>query len=213
MLKLSLGKGQNLYIFSDPHYNHKNICRGVSSWGRDDLTRDFETLSHMNDIIVNNINSRVGPDDILLCLGDWSFGGFDSIREFRDRIICENIYLILGNHDHHIESNRDNIQDEFISVSHYEYIEIKEYDGVKTQMVACHYPIASWNNMNRGVIHIHGHVHLPPLDKMGEGKHLDVGVDGNNLEIYSLAEVKNLMKDKPVGKLVLPSDHHEKEVR
>lgn len=213
MLKLSLEKGQNLFIFSDPHYNHKNMCRGVSSWGSDDLTRDFKTLDHMNSTIVNNINYRVKPDDILLCLGDWSFGGFESIREFRNRIVCENIYLILGNHDHHIEKNRDSVQNEFISVSHYEFIEVKEADGTKTQFIACHYPIASWNNMNRGMIHIHGHVHLPPHQKMGKGKHIDVGMDGNNLEVYSLSEIKHLMKDKPVGKLTLPSDHHEKEVR
>ena len=35
----------------------------------------------------------------------WSFNGFDKIIEFRNRLNCKNIHLILGNHDTHIEKN------------------------------------------------------------------------------------------------------------
>ena len=31
----------------------------------------------MNSTIVNNINNCAMPDDTLICLGDWSFGGFE----------------------------------------------------------------------------------------------------------------------------------------
>ena len=118
-MKLEIPKGVNVWFTSDTHYNHKNICRGVSNWEAGRGTRDFATLQKMNEVIVNQINSKVMEDDILFHLGDWSFGGFESITEFRNRIVCKNIHLILGNHDHHIENNADGVQDLFASVNQY----------------------------------------------------------------------------------------------
>jgi calcineurin-like phosphoesterase family protein len=43
-------------------------------------TRDFDSLDKMNTAIVNNINELVGQDDVLIHLGDWSFGGFEQIE-------------------------------------------------------------------------------------------------------------------------------------
>jgi calcineurin-like phosphoesterase family protein len=100
-----------VWITSDTHYSHKNICRGTTNWRLPDgskpeeQTRPFETIDKMNAAIVNNINSVVGQDDVLIHLGDWSFGGFENIEEFYHRLICKNIHLILGNHDHHIDRN------------------------------------------------------------------------------------------------------------
>ena len=112
----------------------------------------------MNESIINGINWNVGQDDILICLGDWSFGGFEYIEEFRNRIVCKNVHLVLGNHDHHIERNRGDIRKIFTSVSDYETLIID-----KRTFRLFHYPIQSWNGMNNGDIHLHGHVHLPPL--------------------------------------------------
>ena len=91
----------NVWITSDTHYSHKNICRGVTDWRMPDgsipisQTRDFPTIQKMNDAIVNNINNVVMQDDILIHLGDWSFGGFQSIPEFMGRLVCKNVYLFL----------------------------------------------------------------------------------------------------------------------
>ena len=101
---IKLDKEEKVWITSDTHYGHTNICRGVTNWRlpNGDIpvnqTRDFLTIDKMNATIVNNINGIVGQDDILIHLGDWSFGGFENIEEFRNRIICQNIHLILGNH-------------------------------------------------------------------------------------------------------------------
>jgi calcineurin-like phosphoesterase family protein len=50
---------------------------------------------------------------------------------------------------------------------------------------------------------------LPPNLRTGAGKHLDVGVDGNDLKPISLNEVLNIMKGKQIKGLILPNDHHE----
>ena len=117
-MKLNLNKGQRLWFTSDTHYNHSNICIATTRWtDADSVTRDFASLEKMNEELVYWINHNVAQDDILIHLGDWSFGGFENIKEFRDRIVCQNIHLILGNHDGHIEKNKDNICNIFSSVN------------------------------------------------------------------------------------------------
>jgi calcineurin-like phosphoesterase family protein len=170
----------------------------------------------MNTALVDNINNKVGENDILIHLGDWSFGGFEMIEQFRSRIVCKNIHLVLGNHDHHIERNKEGIQSLFSSVQNYLKLEVRKPVS-KTMMerfnfVCMHYPIASWHDMNQGVIHLHGHVHLPSDIRVADGKAMDVGVDGNGLEPISLDEVLSLMEKQPIRKLELPKDHHEKRI-
>lgn len=217
-MKIKLLPHQRVWFTSDTHYKHSNICRGTSNWPDGSKTRDFDTLDHMNEMIINNINHLVREDDLLFHLGDWSFGGYENIAEFRERILCKNIHLLLGNHDHHIERDKGGIQKLFSSVNEYLRLEllipnepnqINPDKIIKKTFVLCHYPIASWHDMNRGVIHLHGHVHLGPDQKLHAGKTMDVGMDGNGLNPYSLQEIAKTMRDRPVRCLVLPTDHHE----
>ena len=224
-MKITLEKGQRLFFTSDTHYGHKNICRGVSNWKTHDgetpinQTRPFDTLEQMNARIVAGLNASVGENDILIHSGDFSFGGFENIEIFRNRIVCKNIHLVLGNHDHHIERNRGGVKNYFKSVNdiltlHVEmYKESKKDPKIVHTFEISHYPIASWKNMNEGVIHLHGHVHLPPHKRLSEGKGMDIGIDGNNMDPISLEEVLSIMENQPIRKLSLPSDHHEERLR
>jgi calcineurin-like phosphoesterase family protein len=218
-MKIELKPHQRLWFTSDTHYNHTNICRATTSWtDADSVTRDFNSLEMMNEELVYWINHNVAQDDILIHLGDWSFGGFESVKAFRDRIICQNVHLVLGNHDHHIQRNKDNIQSLFSSVQEYLYLEVKRPGTTKKDamdrfaFVCMHYPIASWINMNNGVIHLHGHVHLPNHLRVADGKAMDVGVDGNSLEPIDLDSILRIMNKQPIAKLSLPKDHHEKRL-
>ena len=197
-----------VWITSDTHYSHKNICRGVTNWRTKDgkipieSTRDFNTIEDMNSVIVDNINSKIGPDDTLIHLGDFSFGGFDKIGQFLDRLVCKNIHLVLGNHDHHIKNNRENIHDRFLSVQNYLEVNIGG-----ANFVLSHYPLCSWNQLSKGAIQLHGHVHLPTNKKWGNGKRLDVGVDGNNYQPYKLSEIVHMMDRREVRSEIV-NDHH-----
>ena len=222
MWKIKLEKGQKLFFTSDTHYNHTNICRGITNWRRKDgsipieQTRDFKTLERMNSTIVYNINATVGQDDILIHLGDWSFGGFESIKEFRDRIVCKNIYLLYGNHDHHIENNRQGIQGIFTNTSQYQMLTVEIDNGKagKTihEFVLMHYPMCSWHNMNKGRFHLFGHVHLPSDKKKMGGRSMDVGMDGNDLTPYEMNDVVRMLSGRPVQSNKLPLDHHEERL-
>lgn len=206
---IKIDKDRKVWIISDTHFGHKNICRGVTEWRLQDgsvpiaQTRDFNNIGEMNDAIVNGINSVVGQDDVLIHLGDWSFGGFENVKIFRDRIVCQEIHLILGNHDHHIENNRGDCQELFASVNHYTKLMYK-FDT----LVLMHYPIDSWDGLNKGHIHLHGHVHLPTGKIFGKGRRMDVGIDGSLFFApYSLDNVIKIVKLREI-KSNMDNDHH-----
>jgi len=208
---LKIENDRKVWVTSDTHYSHTNICRGITNWRLpngdvpEKQTRPFETLDKMNASIVNNINEVVGQDDVLIHFGDWAFSGFDKIQEFHDRLICKNIHLILGNHDHHIDSNKNNIRNLFLSVSWFEQL---NYMGETIEM--CHYPISSWNGLKKGRIMLHGHCHLPNEKKISNGRRMDVGMDGHlEFRPYNLLkEIMNPMKKIPIGSELGSDDHH-----
>ena len=210
---------QRIFFTSDTHYGHANICSAASNWQSESTqrqTRQFPSLDAMNTALVNNINGVVGEDDILIHLGDWSFGGFDNIAEFRNRIHCRNIHLVYGNHDHHQRNNRDNIQSLFSSCHDYLPLDLRIHsmEGknsrvTRHRIVCMHFPIASWDGMSRGDAHFHGHVHLPPHQRLGKGRSLDVGVDGNGLTPIKVGKALDMVYKQPIHNLSLPSDHHQ----
>jgi hypothetical protein len=67
--------------------------------------------------------------------------------------------------------------------------------------------------MNKGVIHLHGHVHLPSNRKFGAGKKMDVGMDGHEefRPYHILREIIPLMnKRKSISDM--PEDHHSERL-
>lgn len=176
---LKIEDNRKVWISSDFHYNHKNICRGISQWKDNkgnvpkNSTRNFKTIDEMNETIVKNINNCVNKDDVLIFLGDFSFGGFEYIKKFREKIKCSEIHFVYGNHDHHIINNRENCQSLFKSCQW--FLQLK-YKNETIELF--HYPILSHNSLTSGRIHLHGHSHLRN-DKKIKYRRMDVGIDGH----------------------------------
>lgn len=212
---IKIDKDIKVWITSDTHYNHSNICLATTKWRNLDgsipykQVRDFSSLDKMNSVIVDNINDVVNQDDVLIHLGDWSFGGFEMIEEFHNRLICKNIHLVLGNHDHHIDRNRNDVQKLFSSVNWFTQL---EYMGETLELM--HYPISSWNGLRKGRIHIHGHCHLPNHLKINNGRRIDCGMDGHpEFRPYDLLkEIINPMRKVEIGSELGGIDHHTNEV-
>jgi|688.fasta_scaffold00852_66 calcineurin-like phosphoesterase family protein len=195
----------NIWITSDTHFGHAGIVRGTTHWrimdadGNKivplDAVRDFDTVEEMNEMMISNINDCVGEHDTLFHMGDWSFGGFENISEFRYRINCKNIHFIIGNHDHHIESNKENIRRFFASVNSYNEVNVAHKSG-NLKLVLCHYPIVSWNNMRKNSYMIHGHQHLKGDQRFGNGKRMDVGMCGHpEFRPYNLDEIVEILRN------------------
>jgi calcineurin-like phosphoesterase family protein len=195
----------NIWITSDTHFGHAGIVRGTTHWrimdadGNKivplDAVRDFDTVEEMNEMMISNINDCVGEHDTLFHMGDWSFGGFENISEFRYRINCKNIHFIIGNHDHHIESNKENIRRFFASVNSYNEVNVAHKSG-NLKLILCHYPIVSWNNMRKNSYMIHGHQHLKGDQRFGNGKRMDVGMCGHpEFRPYNLDEIVEILRN------------------
>jgi calcineurin-like phosphoesterase family protein len=175
------------------------MVRGVTKWRDEngnipfDKVRDFDTLEDMNISMINNINNNVKEDDLLFHGGDWSFGGEQCVPEFRRLINCKNIYLILGNHDHHIENK-----------SEYRKLFTGVYDKLRLmidnqEFELNHEPIASWTNIRKGSIMLFGHCHLSNENKMAFGKSMDIGIDGHpEFRPYKLSEIMEIMDKQPI---------------
>lgn len=199
MIKFN-SKEHDIWFTSDTHYWHKNITYGESVWkNKETGCRKFNTTQEMSRHIVYQINKYVDKDAILFHLGDWSFGGINNIWNFRKQINCKNIYLVSGNHDHHIIKNAElpnvrrvepysqTLEDgKPISGEYPDYVlaqslfknvftnQIVELEIDHYLFLLLHYPMQNWDDRHKQSIHLHGHTHgtLPLIPYR-----LDVGLD------------------------------------
>ena len=209
------------YYCSDPHAFHGNImkfCRRVKFMTEADrkaflaveagdgdmrsLRMSDESIHIMNVGLADSVNARVGPNDTLWCLGDWAFGNGReyerNARWFRDQIQCRHIHFVWGNHDDRT------IRDLFSAT--YDQAEVRE---AGTRITLNHYPMVTWNGQHRGSvaepnIHLYGHVHALyqndpaacPL-KFGDAwAALDVGFDGHDYQVWTLAEILERLRPR-----------------
>lgn len=122
--------------------------------------RGFKSNEEMNEYIIEKWNSKVRPCDEVVVLGDISFGKGKETNEVLERLNGK-IYLIRGNHDGFILSDKRFNAERFEWVR--EYTELND-DGRK--VVLCHYPIFCYNGQyrtddkaNPKTYMLYGHVH------------------------------------------------------
>ena len=191
------------WFTSDTHYGHTNIVRGTSKWESLERCRDFDTVEEHNNILVQNINRVVKQNDILWHMGDWSFAGKPKILEFFNRINCNNIHLILGNHDHHIAKKGTPEANLFLTVDN-----LLERKICGQTMVLCHYSMRTWHKGHHGSWMLYGHSHgtLPPYGQKMRGnrekelfKTMDVGIDTHKeFRPYHIDELRAIMDKRSI---------------
>ena len=209
MNKSTYAKYDNHHVCSDIHLNHKNIAlycpesRGqfVKQTGADaDGTPTYtHYIDEMNEQIISNWNSVVQPDDHTFIVGDFAMGIIDKAPALIKRMNGAKT-LIRGNHDHKIVQHPE-VNELFIDVRDYLCFNV-----LKTPVVMCHFPFASWDRQSQGAVHLHGHLHSPAGKlHIAPGRIMDVGIDGNNLFPRELeATVQYLIDTFPPR-----GDHHQ----
>ncbi len=175
MLKFN---NQNVFLSSDFHLQHKNICKGSSNWPDPENCRDFANPDEMWEVIRNNINAVVKSNDVFLNLGDIIFGDKSNLTQYMNELNCDNHMLIYGNHDKwlHKPDNR-NYKDLFsLGCFHGQDILV---DG--RRIVLQHFAQLSWDEQHRGTIMCHGHSHnnMRYPKELLNSKIIDVGVDSD----------------------------------
>ncbi len=206
----------DVWLTSDTHFGHSNICSASSSWSGKKGTRDFDSLDEMDETLLKNINSRLKKDSILLHAGDWSFGGEDNIWKFREKITCDNIYLTYGNHDHHIQRNQPfkngvRPKELFIRTENVLNFSIQRTKSSKKETIMMsHYAHLVWDRSHHGSLHVFGHSHAS-INGHEVGKSMDIGVDNAFLKFgeyrpFHILEVLKILDAKEIHKI----DHHDR---
>lgn len=219
------------YITSDTHFGHGNIIkychrpflaeidkeefvRRGNSWHNGDWKGEKsskwrlspESIKMMDDHLIDQINKQVQEQDVLWVLGDWCFAKkdvyYEVARSYRERIRCQTVNLIYGNHDH------GKIGDLFNEAYHMYNLRVNN-----NLFVLCHYAMAVWDGSHRGSICLYGHSHSEAesnLEKMMPGRRaMDVGVDNaakilGEYRPFSINEILQHINNKPG----FAFDHH-----
>jgi calcineurin-like phosphoesterase family protein len=152
--------GQKVFFTADLHLGHRNIIGYCN--------RPFSDGEEMDSRIISSINETIGQNDILYVIGDFCHKGGTALS-YRERIACQNVHIILGNHDEPTKFVTG-----FASVTHQKMILYKNQ-----KIFMCHYPMRSWSGSYRKSWMLYGHVHgrLHREDVISGTLTLDVGVD------------------------------------
>ena len=189
-----------IWFTADTHFGHTNILGGGQ--------RPFDSIDQMNARLISAINDRVSCRDTLYILGDFSYRTTvaESLR-LRERINCQHIRLIRGNHDkdwgmlepapREAAKGKKRSAPASPAAGPFEavldYAELKPGECHGTRMVLSHYPMLSWNGKRRGSIQLHGHIHADRRynERNRERGILryDVGVDANGYAPVSRDEI------------------------
>lgn len=136
------------WITSDLHFGHQNImkfCPQARARFNNDVT-------YMNEQMVLEWNTLISPEDTVYILGDVAFLPGEVAARYMNR--CEgNKILIEGNHDRKLLNDR-RFRECFTEV--HQYLRLV-YEG--TVVILSHYPFLEWDQMHRGSLHFHGHLH------------------------------------------------------
>jgi calcineurin-like phosphoesterase family protein len=186
---------QNIFLTSDLHLGHRNIAGPKTSTWKTGY-RNFDSVEEMDALIIDNINQ------VLYIVGDFAMGGHHKIPDYRRRIVCENIHIVLGNHDEHIPK----YSEFFSSISAGKLIYVN-----KQGIYLHHYSCRVWEGSHKGYFHAYGHSH-GSLERTPWGRSMDVGIDNcyrifKEYRPFSFDEVALLLEDRPTA---FP-DHHSSE--
>jgi calcineurin-like phosphoesterase family protein len=176
------------WVTSDLHFGHKNImkfCPVTRARFRDDG-------AYMNETMIKEWNDLIAPEDLVYILGDVAFmSGSDAGRTVM-RLNGTKI-LVEGNHD------RKTLQDvtfrnAFAEV--HKYLDIN-YNG--TKVVMFHYPICEWDQMHRGSVHLHGHLH-GGVSGMEKFRCRDMGIDATGMIAMNMDDaIRDALKGEIKG--------------
>lgn len=141
------------WFTSDHHFWHGNIVRMCNR--KLNNQREFENLEEMHEELIRRWNERIGKNDIVYHLGDFSFRRCTGLLRRLIARLNGRIILILGNHDQN--EARRYIEAGFYDVTWHKRINLQGY-----KLMLQHYPRFPWVNAKaaKADIIVHGHTHV-----------------------------------------------------
>lgn len=207
------------FFTADHHFGHANILKYEDANRRNAHGGRFASIARHDDHLIAQWNSVVSPDDLVYCLGDFSFKQ-SIMASVLPRLNGYKV-LIAGNHDPffkrltsplsikmHYEAYIDALSIGFQEVHLGLYIEVQGIGSVRMAHFPYHpsepLPLyeqshaAHWGEPGDEALLLHGHIHSqwktktePDMPPM-----INVGIDMWNLRPVSEAEVVRLYKQE-----------------
>lgn len=168
-----------IYFISDTHFSHNNVIKFCS--------RPFNNAEEMDEQLIRNWNSIVGPNEEVYHLGDVAFCSGEKVVNILNRLNGK-IYLVAGNHD------KKNIKN-YKFCKRFEWIkDYYELNYNKKSYVLFHYQILNWNGKHHKTRHLFGHSHGKGQPN---GLSYEVGVDNPYVNFFpiSIDDIESLMEE------------------
>jgi len=176
------------FLTADLHFNHGGTPGIIGL-----CHRPFADVADMNTGLVARWNAVVGPKDTVRVLGDFGFRGQEPLRPIFDALNGTK-HLVIGNHD---KKNKEVLKLPWKTQT---FLDVLRCDGHR--VVLCHYPLESWEYVQKGYLHAHGHCHGSL--KRVIAHRFDVGVDCWDFQPVPL----QVLVDLAAAQAFAPQDHH-----
>lgn len=154
-------------------------------------------MKEVTEKMIQKWNSRVSKKDTVYILGDLAFGDSEQKRKLFQRLNGNKV-LILGNHDKVVDYNTCY----FNHITQIKNMKFKKsiFPSLSkdTEVIMCHFPIFSWEHIEKGSIMLHGHCH-GTIDNdnatlaLSKKIRIDVGLD-SEFANYDLVSIDKLAK-------------------
>jgi calcineurin-like phosphoesterase family protein len=182
-----------IWFTSDLHFGHANIIELCN--------RPFDSIQHMNDMLVENWNSTVSNDDTVYVVGDFAMGIIADNLPIAQRLNGDK-RLILGNHDRPFPTGK-NLDRWYKEYSQY-FTDIRITETVIVENISFeinHFPFygdshegdrfSDFIPIDNGQYLIHGHIHSTNkiVDNM-----IHVGTDAWDYKPASIDDILQLVK-------------------
>jgi calcineurin-like phosphoesterase family protein len=163
---------KRLLVLGDTHFRHANIIKYCN--------RPFATADEMDATMLGNIaNAGLGPEDTLVHVGDFAFGGKERARPLLDfwHTLPGTKIFVRGNHDRGWK--RFELLRGFDVVC--EHIAIDKW-------LFTHYPTPGLV-LDPGVVNVHGHIHNNLGEKWDDDQHFNACVEVRDYRPFLLCQI------------------------
>ena len=88
---------RDIWFISDTHFDHANMLKFTGDEGNP-IRPGFTDVNHMNEVMIENWNSRIKPGHLVWHLGDFAFGNKTIVSRLLKQLHGKK-RLVVGNHD------------------------------------------------------------------------------------------------------------------
>jgi calcineurin-like phosphoesterase family protein len=168
----------DVWVISDTHFNHANILNFTKGDGS--KVRDFESLDHMNQTMIDNWNSAVKPGDKVYHLGDVFFGPKEDFKKLWPRLNGKK-RLVIGNHDDVLFMSGGGFFNKVMLWRRFEHLLLTHVPVHPSTLIESRFE-------GRQMVNVHGHIHS---NKSPDGPYKCVCVEQTN---YTPVHIEELTK-------------------